>query len=205
MHRLWSRLLWCVDCRGCFCCGGVDAAAAVAALAAVVAGVVVTVLPVAFRVMRASSGGRCGPSSGDRSCSGGVGDRVGTITSSPLLLTPSPLFLAPNVAPNRAAPPNPWKESEVVLGGDYVTSESGTGLVHIAPGHGMEDYHVGLRCGLPLLSPVDGSGLFTAEAGERFAGMDVLGEGVCGGEVLVRGSDCAEDGLLVLPGGGAGR
>ena len=68
------------------------------------------------------------------------------------------------------------RESPVVIGGDYVTTESGTGLVHTAPGHGVEDYGVGQRYGLPILSPVDGDGMFTAEAG-RFAGLNVLGEG----------------------------
>jgi len=65
------------------------------------------------------------------------------------------------------------RESEIVIGGDYVTTESGTGLVHTAPGHGQEDYIVGLRYGLPLLSPVDDKGNFTEEAGE-FAGLNVL-------------------------------
>ncbi|KAL6746456.1 tRNA synthetases class I-domain-containing protein [Haematococcus lacustris] len=60
--------------------------------------------------------------------------------------------------------------SPLVLGGDYITTDTGTGLVHTAPGHGQEDYQVGLRCGLPLLSPVDDAGCFTHEAGPRFAG-----------------------------------
>lgn len=64
--------------------------------------------------------------------------------------------------------------SEVVVGGDYITTEAGTGLVHTAPGHGQEDYVTGLKYGLPLLSPVDDAGKFTAEAGERFAGLSVL-------------------------------
>jgi len=68
------------------------------------------------------------------------------------------------------------RESPVVIGGDYVTTESGTGLVHTAPGHGVEDYGVGQRYGLPILSPVDGDGVFTAEAGP-FAGLNVLGDG----------------------------
>ncbi|MFM1843788.1 MAG: isoleucyl-tRNA synthetase, partial [Cyanobacteriota bacterium] len=63
--------------------------------------------------------------------------------------------------------------SPVVIGGDYVTTESGTGLVHTAPGHGQEDYIVGQRCGLPILSPVDGAGNLTEEAGQ-FAGLNVL-------------------------------
>ncbi|MDP8964514.1 MAG: isoleucine--tRNA ligase [Cyanobacteriota bacterium] len=65
------------------------------------------------------------------------------------------------------------RESEVVIGGDYVTTESGTGLVHTAPGHGQEDYIVGQRYGLPILSPVDDRGNLTAEAG-KFAGLNVL-------------------------------
>ena len=64
--------------------------------------------------------------------------------------------------------------SEIVIGGDYITTEAGTGLVHTAPGHGQEDYATGLKYGLPLLSPVDDAGKFTAEAGERFKGMSVL-------------------------------
>ena len=64
--------------------------------------------------------------------------------------------------------------SEVVVGGDYITTETGTGLVHTAPGHGQEDYVTGLKYGLPLLSPVDDAGKFTAEAGERFKGLNVL-------------------------------
>jgi isoleucyl-tRNA synthetase len=68
------------------------------------------------------------------------------------------------------------RESPIVIGGDYVTTESGTGLVHTAPGHGQEDYIVGQRYGLPILAPVDDNGNFTAEAGE-FAGLNVLGDG----------------------------
>ncbi|WP_390883516.1 isoleucine--tRNA ligase [Kovacikia minuta] len=68
------------------------------------------------------------------------------------------------------------RQSEVVIGGDYVTTDSGTGLVHTAPGHGQDDYLVGQRYGLPILSPVDDDGNFTQEAGP-FAGLNVLGEG----------------------------
>ncbi|MEB3294404.1 MAG: isoleucine--tRNA ligase, partial [Synechococcales bacterium] len=63
--------------------------------------------------------------------------------------------------------------SEIVIGGDYITTESGTGLVHTAPGHGTEDYQVGQRYGLPILSPVDDGGNLTAEAGQ-FQGLNVL-------------------------------
>ena len=65
------------------------------------------------------------------------------------------------------------RESPIVIGGDYVTTESGTGLVHTAPGHGDDDYLVGRRYGLPLLSPVDADGNFTQEAGQ-FAGLNVV-------------------------------
>lgn len=68
------------------------------------------------------------------------------------------------------------RESPVVIGGDYITADSGTGLVHTAPGHGQEDFIVGARYGLPILSPVDEDGNFTAEAGP-FAGKNVLGDG----------------------------
>ena len=67
------------------------------------------------------------------------------------------------------------RESLVVIGGDYVTTESGTGLVHTAPGHGQDDYLVGQRYNLPILSPVDADGKFTEEAGQ-FAGLNVLGD-----------------------------
>lgn len=69
------------------------------------------------------------------------------------------------------------RKSPVLAGGDYITTESGTGLVHTAPGHGQEDYLTGLKHGLDILSPVDDVGRFTIEAGERFQGLNVLGEG----------------------------
>ena len=65
------------------------------------------------------------------------------------------------------------RQSPIVIGGDYVTTESGTGLVHTAPGHGLDDFMVGQRYGLPLLSPVDDAGDFTDEAG-KFKGLNVL-------------------------------
>lgn len=68
------------------------------------------------------------------------------------------------------------RECPVVIGGDYITTESGTGLVHTAPGHGQEDYVTGLKYGLPVISPVDDDGKFTEEAG-NFIGLDVLGDG----------------------------
>ena len=67
------------------------------------------------------------------------------------------------------------RDSPIVIGGDYVTTESGTGLVHTAPGHGVDDFNVGQRYGLPVLCPVDEAGDFTAEAGP-FVGLNVLGD-----------------------------
>ena len=68
------------------------------------------------------------------------------------------------------------RESKVVIGGDYITTESGTGLVHTAPGHGQEDYITGQKYDLPILSPVDDGGKFTEEAG-KFAGLQVVAKG----------------------------
>jgi isoleucyl-tRNA synthetase len=65
------------------------------------------------------------------------------------------------------------RQSDILIGGDYVTTESGTGLVHTAPGHGEEDFRVGQRYGLPILCPVDEKGDMTAEAGP-FEGLNVL-------------------------------
>ena len=53
----------------------------------------------------------------------------------------------------------------VVTSSRYVTLEEGTGLVHTAPGHGSEDWHVGLSEGLPAICPVAEDGTFTKEAG----------------------------------------
>lgn len=61
------------------------------------------------------------------------------------------------------------RESNLVLD-NYVTLDAGTGCVHIAPGHGHEDYLVGLRYSLPMLSPIDNHGVFTEEAAQ-FAGL----------------------------------
>jgi isoleucyl-tRNA synthetase len=63
------------------------------------------------------------------------------------------------------------REGRVILGA-HVTLEAGTGLVHTAPGHGQEDYEVGQRYGLEVLNPVDGAGVFTAEAG-KYAGKGI--------------------------------
>ena len=53
----------------------------------------------------------------------------------------------------------------LIMMGQFVTMDTGTGAVHIAPGHGADDYNVGMQYGLPVLSPVDDDGNYTAECG----------------------------------------
>lgn len=54
------------------------------------------------------------------------------------------------------------QESKVVFG-NHVTLDAGTGIVHTAPGHGQDDYRVGLEHGLEIFSPVDDYGKYTSE------------------------------------------
>ena len=61
----------------------------------------------------------------------------------------------------------------VVVFADYVANDVGTGAVHIAPGHGEEDYETGLEYGLDVYSPVDEQGKFTGEV-QFFKGMNVF-------------------------------
>ena len=53
----------------------------------------------------------------------------------------------------------------LIIMGQFVTTDTGTGAVHIAPGHGADDYNVGMQYGLGVLSPVDDDGCYTAECG----------------------------------------
>jgi isoleucyl-tRNA synthetase len=64
------------------------------------------------------------------------------------------------------------RDSIIILG-DHVTLEAGTGCVHTAPGHGREDYEVGLEYGLDVYSPVDDNGCFTDDV-EFFRGQFVF-------------------------------
>ena len=64
------------------------------------------------------------------------------------------------------------RDSLIVLG-DHVTLEAGTGCVHTAPGHGREDYEVGLQYDIDAYSPVDDQGRFTDEVG-FFSGQFVF-------------------------------
>lgn len=64
------------------------------------------------------------------------------------------------------------RDSIVILG-DHVTTESGTGCVHTAPGHGVEDFEVCLKYdNIPIVVPVNSRGVLTEEAG-RFCGMHI--------------------------------
>ncbi|WP_040486858.1 isoleucine--tRNA ligase [Listeria grayi] len=57
-----------------------------------------------------------------------------------------------------------YDRTSLVMIGDHVTLDAGTGLVHTAPGHGEDDYFIGKRYDLEVLSPVDSRGCYTDEA-----------------------------------------
>ena len=63
-----------------------------------------------------------------------------------------------------------------IVTADYVTLEDGTGCVHTAPGHGVDDYYTGMRCDLPIIMPVDDDGKFYVGddygTGGPFSGLD---------------------------------
>lgn len=59
-----------------------------------------------------------------------------------------------------------------VISGHFVSNEDGSGLVHIAPGHGYDDYLVGLENYLPIIMPVDQQGILTEEA-QQYDGLSV--------------------------------
>ena len=66
------------------------------------------------------------------------------------------------------------RTSKIILA-NFVTTETGTGAVHIAPGHGADDYVAGQQNGLAVLSPVDDVGKFTAEVGlDELIGVHVF-------------------------------
>jgi isoleucyl-tRNA synthetase len=70
------------------------------------------------------------------------------------------------------------QEPQPVIHADFVSADSGTGLVHLAPGHGMDDYEVCLRNGIKAVAPVDDLGRFTSAAvpddPDAFTGKSVL-------------------------------
>ncbi|MDO8426611.1 MAG: isoleucine--tRNA ligase [Deltaproteobacteria bacterium] len=81
-------------------------------------------------------------------------------------------FLYKDVEGLKARHPFIERES-ILLPGEHVTLEAGTGCVHIAPGHGQEDYVIGLKYGLDIYNPVDDSGRFT-KAVPQFEGQFVF-------------------------------
>lgn len=66
-----------------------------------------------------------------------------------------------------------YNRNSLVILGNHVTLEAGTGCVHTAPGHGQDDYEVGLRYNLEVYAPIDDRGCFTDEV-EFFAGEFVF-------------------------------
>lgn len=64
-----------------------------------------------------------------------------------------------------------YERSSLLILGDHVTLDAGTGFVHTAPGHGEEDFIVGQKYHLPPLCPVDSKGVMTDEAGPELAGL----------------------------------
>ena len=65
------------------------------------------------------------------------------------------------------------KRNSLLILAPFVTLDAGTGAVHIAPGHGQEDYEIGLEYGLDNYAPVDDAGKFTEDV-EHFAGQFVF-------------------------------
>jgi isoleucyl-tRNA synthetase len=69
---------------------------------------------------------------------------------------------------------HPFYDHDVpIILGDHVTMDAGTGAVHTAPGHGIDDYVIGSKYGLEVYNPVGGNGCFLPET-ELFAGENVL-------------------------------
>ncbi len=66
-----------------------------------------------------------------------------------------------------------YDQDSVILLGEHVTLDAGTGCVHTAPGHGQEDYELGLKAGLDIYNPVDNRGRFYENI-EFFAGQFVF-------------------------------
>ena len=77
-----------------------------------------------------------------------------------------PLALFPGAKLEKIKARHPFLDRDVpVFTAGFVTMDSGTGAVHVAPGHGADDYALGIANNLPILSPVDDHGRLTDEAG----------------------------------------
>ena len=68
---------------------------------------------------------------------------------------------------------HPWdtEVDELVILGDHVTLDSGTGVVHTAPGFGEDDYNVGVKYNLEVAVTVDERGIMMENAGPEFQGQ----------------------------------
>ncbi|HQC42508.1 MAG TPA: class I tRNA ligase family protein, partial [Verrucomicrobiota bacterium] len=89
------------------------------------------------------------------------------------------------------------KRESKLYPGDFVESSTGTGFVHIAPGHGMEDYILGLQNGLPVYSPVDDAGclIHTSDLpAEQQIPASLLGLSV----LEKQGQSAANEGVIAL-------
>jgi isoleucyl-tRNA synthetase len=87
-------------------------------------------------------------------------------------LTPGFSFKGATLDLGKARHPFIDRDSLLMLG-THVTLEAGTGCVHMAPGHGADDYKVGLKYGLPILSPVGPNGTYTEEVPE-YKGINIF-------------------------------
>ncbi len=64
-----------------------------------------------------------------------------------------------------------YDRDSIIILGDHVTNDAGTGCVHTAPGHGEDDFIVGKKYGLEPLCPVDSKGFMMESAGKELEGM----------------------------------
>ncbi|MDR0549637.1 MAG: isoleucine--tRNA ligase [Deltaproteobacteria bacterium] len=79
----------------------------------------------------------------------------------------------PQLMDSRLAKHPLYDRESLIVSASYVTLEQGTGLVHVAPGHGREDFEVGVKRNLPIFSPLDDEARFTVEVPElRGRGVD---------------------------------
>ncbi len=73
------------------------------------------------------------------------------------------------------------RTGKLLAGDNFVTNDTGTGFVHIAPGHGLDDYNLGRQHGLPIYSPVDDDGRFTHTTdlpGEQQMPAEMVGKSI---------------------------
>jgi isoleucyl-tRNA synthetase len=101
---------------------------------------------------------------------------------------------------DRALFRHPFLERDSLgMNGDHVTLEQGTGAVHTAPGHGQEDYVIGMQYGLPVYCPVDAAGrFFEAEGAAGGVPAELLGKTVWEANPLVIGILKERGALLAL-------